>query len=270
MASSDSFIRNKYREVTGRSADDSVLRAARSIPDQDLASFFQSGGVEAYANSPEAAIESARQAVLEAFKPFEEAAKRSGEFDEKNPFIFDEALARASSEERFDPFYQAELRDFLTGINRQRGRTVQDEERLRKELTTETENYVGRAKREIDQALEGSKEGFAGAGLFFGGQRLRREGQIGIEGEEKIGDFTRGQGIRQEESQLRQARTLEDIGSRESTTRRQLGAARETDILTDIAGQRREQQQQRELERQQFVGYPLATGTSGLQSILGL
>ncbi len=269
MASSDSIIRNTFRQVTGGEADQTVLRAARNIPDNELATFFSSGGVQQFAQSPEAQIESVRQSVLEAFKPFEEAGKRAGRFDEENPFLFDEALARESAEERFDPFFQAELREFLTGINRQRGRTVQDEERLRQELTTQTEQFTGRARRQLDEALKGSREGFAGAGLFFSGERLRREGQLEQAGQEGVSDFLRKQGLRTEESGLRERRGLEDIGLRQQRGQRLQTAERETSLRGDVLGQEQEAQRLREVERQQFIGFPLATGRSTLNTVLG-
>lgn len=274
MASSDSIIRNVYRSVFGKEADGDAIEAARTIPDNQLAQFFNSGGVQSYLSSPERmaqkAIDDAKKATEEFFKPYEEAAARSKEYDEKNPFTFDEALARASAKERFDPYYDSELNDFVTGISRQRERGTQDEEKLRQEISTDTEKYVGRAARDLNDAIQASNEGYAGAGLFFSGQRTRREGQIGIKGNEAISDIqTEGQ-RKIDESQTRQGRLLEDLASSEATGRRKLAADKETAILGDIEGQRKEQLQQRELGRQQYVGYPLSTGTSSLRSILGI
>lgn len=269
MASSDTIIRNIYRQVTGQEADDTVIRAARGVPDSDLEQFFAEGGVQQFMTSPDAQIDSIRNVVLEAFKPFEEASERAGRFEEENPFTFDEALARQSAEERFDPFYDAELGDYVSGIDRARSRTVQDEQRLRRELTTETDQFVGRTRQQIDDAIEGSKEGFAGAGLFFSGERLKREGRIEQAGEQDISDQLRRQRLGLEESQLRQERTLTDLGADERTARRKTGAARETDILTDVEQQRGEALKRREFQRQQFVGFPLATGSSSIRSLLG-
>jgi len=240
--------------ILGQSYDPGQYGADPSSVDSLLSARSQQDS-----NDPVNIIDPVRQSVLEIMKPREEAGKKYNQFMEDNPFEFDEALARASAEERFDPFYEAELRDFEEGINRQRGRTVQDEERLRKELTTQTENYVGRAKRELDDALQSSREGFAGAGLFFSGQRLKREGRTELESGEQVGDFVRGQDIRREESGLRQTRTFEDIGSKERTGRRLHGAARETDILTDISGQRGEELKRREFEARQFAGGPISS-----------
>ncbi|HEC65916.1 MAG TPA: hypothetical protein ENI23_11535 [bacterium] len=274
MASSDSTIRNVYRQVTGQEADDSVLRSARSVPDESLASFFSGGGADDFAADPQSDIEkiitAIKQSTLETSKFFEEQDRRAGEFEEKNPFLFDEALARASAEERFDPFYDAELGEFMTGITRQKERSTEDAEVLRKELTTQTEQFVGRAGRDIKEALESSREGFAGAGLFFSGKRLKREGDINIAGEEGTSDFLRRQKLKQREGDIGLTRGLEDISLRETTARRRVGAARETDILTDVAGQRKEELGKREFARQQFIGSPLSSGTSGINAFLGV
>lgn len=269
MASSDSTIRNVYRQVTGQEADDYTINSARQIPDNELSSFFSSGG--AGSTSPENdLLKAIREATMEVSKVFERADERAGQFEEDNPFVFDEELARASSEERFDPFYDAELGDFMTGITRQKDRSKEDSEVLRKELTTQTDQFVGRAGKEIKEALESSREGFAGAGLFFSGKRLKREGDIKMEGEDATSTFLRQQGLKQREGDVGLSRTLEDLNLQESTTKRRTGAARETDILTDVAGQRKEELSKREFARQQFIGAPLATGTSGINAFLGV
>lgn len=270
MASSDVIIRNEARRVLGREATESEVASGRSVDDAQLAEFFRSGGAENFLSSPEGILEASKRAATEFFQPFRDAATRAGEFEEKNPFSFDEALARASSEERFDPFFQAELGEFIEGVNLQRGRTVQDEESLRRELTASTESFVGRTGRQISQALESSREGFAGAGLFFGGRRKRAEGQIGIEGQEELATGLRKADVAGRESLLRQRRGLEDIGLQKKRGLRLQTAGRETALRTDVEQQRREAQQQRELERQQFIGFPLAGGGSSLSSIFNL
>ena len=269
MATFDQFMAE-----SGRQAE---LDQIRSIPgeyERAKATWESQGGFYGPGGRAATAEDAAQQLIdaqLEVFdKTFGEAFRKLEKFDKDNPFVFDQELARASAEERYDPFYDAELRDFMTGVERQRGRTVQDEERLRRELTASTESYVGRARRELDQALESSREGFAGAGLYFSGKRLRREGEIGIEAEQEKGDYLRRQGLRGEESTLRQERGLADIATGEATYKRRFGAEKETTFLTDIAQQRREQLQQRELERQQIAGPFYGGGGASMNSIFGL
>lgn len=275
MALSQGQINDAYQAALGRFPTGAETQAAQARGDLDgdpgkFALIGELGGAGANQDPVERILEASRRAAEEAIKPFQEAGERAKQFDEENPFSFDEALARASAEERFDPFFEAELDEFVTGVQRQRQRTRADEEAVRRELTTQTENFVGRARRGIQDALQGAREGFAGAGLFFSGRRISREGRIGIEGEEQIGDTLRRAGLQERESRLREQRTLEDVGLRERGFRRRAGAQRETALQTDVAGQKTEASRQRELERQQFVGFPLATGTSSLRSIFGV
>lgn len=219
--------------------------------------------------SPEEAAQAAIDAQMGVLdKTFGEAFRKMERFEEENPFNFDEELARASAAERFDPYYDAELKDFMTGVTRERERSQQDEERLRRELTASTESYLGRTRRQLDQALESSREGFAGAGLFFSGKRLRREGEIGVEAEAGTRDYLRQQGIREEESQLRQVRGLEDVGLRTGTFQRRLGAEKETAFLTDIAQQKREESLGYEEQRRQVAGPFYQGGSYSLSNLL--
>jgi hypothetical protein len=198
------------------------------------------------------------QSVQTMVDPLVEAEKKIGEYLKgkygENPFDIDEEQYRLSAQEQYDPYYNAELGDYMTGIQRQRSRSQADEERLRGELTTQTENYVGRAKREIDSAIESSGEGFAGAGLYFSGKRLRKEGEIGITGEENIRDYTRQQGLRMDESNLRQQRTMEDTGLAEQTYKRNWTADRETALRQNMLQQKQEEAQRRMYEASQYAG----------------
>ncbi len=269
MALSRGQINDAFREALGRMPTDQEANAASSRGDLDgdpgkFALIAELGG------NPESVTDSIFRTADSVIDEFKKAGERSGQFDKDSPFSFDEALAQASAKERFDPFFEAELGEFTTGIDRQRARSEQDESALRQELTTRTEDFVGRAKRQLDEAIDSSREGFAGAGLLRSGQRLRREGQLKIESGEQAGEFLRGQGLRERESRLRQERLGEDIGLRRKTFERTQGAARETALQVDVQQQKREQQQQRELARQQVVGFPLTTGSQSLSSIFGL
>lgn len=203
-------------------------------------------------------------------RPLKEATQRAGEFDKNNPFAFDEVLARDSANERLSPFYESELRDFMTGVTRARGRTIQDEEKFRQELDTTTENTSARIRRNIDETIKSSEEGYAGSGLLASGARERTTGIQGIEGGENLNDFMRKQTAARNEAATNKSRALEDLATREATGIRQSKAAQETALTTDVEEQRREANQKREYERQQYIGYPLASGTGSLSSIFGI
>ncbi len=203
----------------------------------------------------------AQQMIDAMMAPYKEALDRASQFEKDNPFFFDEEMARASASERFDPYYNAELNDFISGIERTRQRSVQDEQKVLTELTAQTEDYLGRTKRQLDQAIRASEEGMAGAGLFFSGDRLRRTGEKEVEAGQQRRTFLRGQELSEGEARLGRLRTEEDLGAQERTYRRQWGAERETALQTDTEKQKQEEKTRYELERQQFIGYPLSGGS---------
>jgi hypothetical protein len=226
--------------------------------------------IQTQTQSPDAIIQSLKNVVNDAINPQLEAENKLGEYMKKNPFTFDEALAKLSAEERFNPYYDAELKDFLTGVERTRSRTVQDEETLRQELTTQTENYVGRTKRDIDQAITASGEGFSGAGLYASGRRIREGAMIDIKGQENISDTLRKSNLSTQESQLRQSRTLEDLGTQQATFGRRLGAEKETNVLSDIQQQKRDEANQYWNNAIQYAGAPLSSNSETLNRLLGV
>jgi hypothetical protein len=204
------------------------------------------------AGAPSGEIKPADQVIQDTLRELEKFVddfnQKFQEFDEQNPFSFDEALARSSAEERFSPFYDAELSDFVSGISRQREST-QGEQKL---LQTLNQIGMGQDKRNLDEAIKASEEGFAGAGLFFSGARERATGQKNIAGAEQREGRAERFGFAQEQGR----RQLEDISGREATGRRQLGAERTTTLQTDIEKQKTEALARREQERAQFVGFP--------------
>lgn len=214
--------------------------------------------------SPE---EIAQQLLEEMWSPVQEALDRAKQFDEENPFVFDEELARASASERYDPYYEAELSDFVGGIERTRRASVQDERRVLGEISAQTQDYLGSTKRELDRAIEASQRGFAGAGLFFSGERRRAEGQLEVEDKFQREEFLRKQGYRADTARISKERTLQDLLAQQQRGQRLMTAEREAALQVDIEQQRKEEQARRELERQQFIGYPLSGGAQAFTNL---
>lgn len=232
------------------------------------ADYGEGGGGYSSSYQPEAQTDPAQDFISRIYdtitRPFVEQQQRAADFDKNNPFAFDEALARSSSEERFNPYYQAELGDFLTGVERTRSRGKQDEEKLRRDLEVSSDLAIGREKRDLQETLRSSEEGFAGSGIFMSGERLRSSGRQEVRSEEGITDLQNKVGDQIGTSNVRQSRLMEDLLSQERTGTRKLGAAKETDILTDIEQQRQEALKRRELARSNYIGIP---GGGGISSI---
>ena len=203
------------------------------------------------------------QMMGEMERKYRELGERYKAYEEATPFSFDEMLARASAEERLGPYYKAELDDYIGGIERQRS-SIEGERTLMTELNRIA---TGREKRDLEEAIKASEEGFAGAGLYESGARLRETGLQEIGGAER----RREREARLEYGEAGLGRREEEIGAGEKTYRRRWKAGRETDILSDIEQQRRQKRAQWETGRMEylgpeFMGRQLTSG--GLESFL--
>jgi hypothetical protein len=255
----------QYMAENGKQGELDALRArADGSYEAAKAQYESTGG-----GSGDPATDFINKIIDSVTQPLKEAMSRAEDFDKNNPFAFDEVLARKSSEERFDPYYTAELRDYISGVNRSRTRSAEDEQKVRRELDTTTEMTSGKLRRNIDETIRNTEEGFSGAGLLFSGARERETGMQRVEGEETLGSYLTGQDSQRQASLNRQSRTVEDLAAGEATTRRRATAERETQLQTDVQQQKTEEQKRRELERQNYIGYPLGGGTTSLSSLIG-
>lgn len=202
-------------------------------------------------------MEQARSVIKELYKPIEEAQKKEKEFMEKNPWAFDEAQEKAAVGERYNPYYQAELSDYMTGISRRRQRSSEDERKVLQELRASKEFTVGRERRELERAIRSSEEGFAGAGLYFSGERLRKGGELEAEGERGLAEYLRGISGREERATLLGRREREeDIPLEERTTKRKLTAEKESEIMSEMEKARKQSKEKWLTQLREFAGYP--------------
>lgn len=201
--------------------------------------------------------------INEMSQKFAELGTRYKAYETQNPFSFDEILAKASSEERLGPYYKAELDDYITGIERQR-ESVAGERTLLTELNRIT---AGAEKRNLDEAVKLSEEGYAGSGLFFSGARERQTGLKQIAGQEQ----TQQRELQMGNQMATLGRQEEAIKSGEQTYRRKWGAERATTLQQDIEQQKQQERAQWEVGRMEslgpeFMGRQIMSG--GLESFL--
>lgn len=254
---------DRYMSQSGRQAELDAIRRTPGGYEQAKAQ-YERQGYYGQAGQPQTAEEAMNQMMGELERKYTELGERYLAYEEATPFSFDEALARASGEERLGPYYKAELDDYIGGIERQR-ESVEGERTL---LTELNRIATGREKRDLEEAIKASEEGFAGAGLYESGARLRETGLQEIGGAErrKEREARLGYGV----GAL--GRREEEIGAGERTYRRRAGAEEETALLTDIEQQRRQKRAQWEVGRMEalgpeFMGRQLMGG--GLESFLG-
>ena len=180
--------------------------------------------------------------------------KRLDEYDKNNPFAFDEALAKASAGERLNPYYDASLNEFMTGVRRSSTRSVEDMTRTIGELNADATKLSEQERLATQEAIRSSEEGFAGAGLFFSGKRERQTGLEEVQGgqaQEAIQtNLERGMGSAARSN----TRIQEDLALQTARTNRLTEAERTTALQTDIAKQKKESALQRGLEQLQFAG----------------
>jgi len=91
----------------------------------------------------------------------------------KTPFAFDEALAKESATQEYDPYYKQQLNDFMTDVNTQRSQGVASEDKLIKTLTAERDT------------------GLSDRGLLQSGERNRPLDVTGAPGSESPYSFVR-------------------------------------------------------------------------------
>lgn len=278
MASSDSYIRNIYREITGQEANDSVVNSARAVPDEQLRSFFSGGSsgggtfgsLSLGAGAGDPADNFIKSVLDDLTRPLKEANDRAKQFDEKNPFVFDEVLAKNSATERLSPYYDSELKDYLSGVDRARGKTLADESKLKKELDIGVDQTTGNIRKNIEETIRNTQEGKASAGLLFSGATERDTGKVAVEGEQNLQDTQRQYDQKASDLGTDTKYRLDELAAGQNTFQRKLNAEKDTSLTTDVEQQRQDALKRHEFERQQVVGYPLTDSTSSLSSIFGL
>jgi hypothetical protein len=209
--------------------------------------------------TPTSADDAVQESINALTEFFQKGQDRYKEFDTNNPFSFDEIQARASSEEVYNPYYEAELSDLVGGINRQRESTEGEKQLLMDLNRIES----GAEKRNLEEAIRASEEGFSGAGLYFSGAKERDTGMQQIEGKEQADVRDK----RYDFSQQELGRRMEDLTAREATGKRHIKTEKKSTIESDIANQKASQRANWEIERQQYVGYPYNT-SSGMNQLI--
>ena len=207
----------------------------------------------AYMNTPAGLI----QTVMDDYnKKFDEYTRKYNEFDKNNPFVFDKVLGeeRAKVSQRLDPYYNQTLSDYLTGVDLQRKRGLEDERKILTEINQDVTKLTGQQQLEAQDAIDRSREGAVDAGLYTSGARLRAQGRI-EEAQGRAEDQTLQTAERKtKDVQLTGERQKQDLGLQETRTRRDIEQERqyqtESQSLTEVD----RLQKQRAFEQGQYAG----------------
>jgi len=146
-----------------------------------------------------------------AMQPYIDMVKKQAEWETANPFSFDENLARESSTKEYAPYYEEQLTDYVSGIEKQKSRSSEDLTKTLDYLNAGKESYLGEQRRILDKAIRNTNEGYAGRGLYMSGVRGRDLRELETENKSTIADYMRGYNYQTSNAQLSDVRKQEDL-----------------------------------------------------------
>lgn len=207
--------------------------------------------------NPLDAVNRTIQTAVDAYsKQFDEYTKKGKEFDTSNPFVYDDVLAnqKTVAKQELDPYYQQTLGDFLTGIQTQRTRSVEDQHNLLDQLGANEDTFNRNQQQNETQSIEQANNQAADNGLYGSGQQLRTTGQIQANTNQNVGDYAANAQRQRNQSDLTVGRTAQDLALQESQRRRDLNQEEQYNINNQALGETGNLQNQHEFNRQQYVG----------------
>lgn len=214
-------------------------------------------------------LDASGQAIQDAiFKLDEKYFAKVKEYNEKNPFVYDDVLKAEIDKAgtRLDPYYKQQLDDYTRGIKLQSQRSVEDMRTTLSNLTADLESYSKENRLALDDALERSRQGFADVGNYFSGAQARATAKAGLEANDQLTDYTRGKEQSMDQARLTNTRNLEDYGLKQKMFERSVGsydpitgqfkrgADSEAQVRSQAIGEIPAQQAKRNFALQQYVG----------------
>lgn len=181
--------------------------------------------------------------------------------DPIEPFEFDKELARQAVTAETSPYYNELRQDYLSRSETEATRIVEDRDASLGLLGERREDYMQDTERSFSDALEKSREGFAGKNMFFSGDREEAGRKLGEQKEEGISDYEREYGFETGQRKQTATRGLADIGTQKETFQRDVGRDEQYEIERGVAGRRGE-------ALDQYISGAIATyyGQSGFGS----
>jgi len=194
-------------------------------------------------NNPQQDI---NKAIEDSFKKLQtELVSKYQAYKSSKPFSLDEVLAQKTVEakEQIDPYYNETITNFLTGVTRKMDRSKTDANDLLTQLNADTDSYTGNMALKLNEAVSRSQQGYADAGMFDSGNKLRDEGLLKVGANQDVNEFMRAQDNKSKGISTDLSRTIEDLTSAKTQNVRDIERQRYTDVsqragqLTKEAGQ---------------------------------
>jgi len=195
------------------------------------------------------------------------------DFLNANPLGYDEVLAREMASEKYKPYYTEVLSDFVEPLQKKIAASTEDETRLIGELSRQEKLGTKQMTRETQLALEASREGFAGSGLFGSGVQRQSTAITGIKGKETLDDFLAKIDVNKEQTTAEQARIRDEAATSIANKQRDIfgtGRDYETAVTSDVESQRGTALKQRGLRAIEAVGSRFGEPLSSVPSYLEL
>lgn len=155
----------------------------------------------------------------------DETSKRFKEYQTGHPFSLDQVLADSlkQAKEQVDPYYNETLNNYLTGVTRRLARSKEDTSNLLGELNANTQSFSRDTQLKLNNALENANQGYADSGLLGSGAALRGTGMIGVNSQNSLEDYLRGQQYKENQANLQNTRNIEDINLESTQKQRDIG-----------------------------------------------
>lgn len=136
------------------------------------------------------------------------------DYSASNPFNYDQVLAQKTQEakQQLDPYYNETLSDYLLGVTRKVQNSATDTRDLLGELSSQNQSYGRDTQLKLKEAIDKAGQGFADAGLFDSGARMRDEGLNTATSQNATSDFLRGQDYRANQANKANADVLGNYG----------------------------------------------------------
>lgn len=154
------------------------------------------------------------------------------QFTAKNPFVFDEVLAQKTlqAREQLDPYYNQQLSDYISGIEKQKGRSLEDSRLLLSELSQDASQYKEDSAVKLELALDRAGQGATEVGLYNSGAGKRQEGLLKRDQNLGLGNYN--QDVERQTGNINRtlSRSLEDMQRESNIFQRDQQAERSSNI----------------------------------------
>lgn len=174
------------------------------------------------------------------------------DYEEVNPFFFDEALAKEASTAEYSPYYDELLSDYISKTQRTIDRSEDDLKSTLERLSASKEYYLGKERRMLDQSLRQTKEGYAGRGLYFSGAKDRDIKELETEYGAKIQDYLGGYDYTTGQAKIGAARTTEDVTTGRKEYTRDIGREKDYAIEAGVLQRKGETQDEYLLSKNKY------------------